>query len=521
MRNINYIIRNTAICIFAAMLSVSCLLEKDGQSAEMQGVMIQLNVTAGDMTKAVSEAPAEMEKVINTLRIYAFYGNRLAGYSERQSTALGEPFYMDLTLPETGTHDVDFYLIANEQEMAYRNGIVQLSENMTRTELEDLKFTGLVSAEALPMYCSLRVPVNVDNVSSDANSEPGHEGHYLLDQKVTFELSRSLAKLSVYAAKAQGAATDPMIWGVTLLSAGTREYSYLFEKEETVLDAIPSLTDRALLADAPVVITRELASGSAEVGDPAYYDQVVWSQYLPEVSAGTDLETDKDAYRWNVDSGDQGAAVLHIEYALGENMDRLDGYVYLPRINRNTHVKVFVLINAEGRIIINYTVADWDWDEDNMHDWFFDYPTHSYVWHSIPETEEDLDSYPPFAAEMSETQPFTGYFQMSAPDSDRWVPTLEGLNASYCRIEVYDGTGNPVFTTEDPSPLEVSSDWYTIKVFPEAGYMDVGDVVNLAITYTPGGGFAESEYLLINGAYQDYFWPGSSNENYVTITMVN
>ena len=55
---------------------------------------------------------------------------------------------------------------------------------------------------------------------------------------------------------------------------------------------------------------------------------------------------------------------------------------------------------------------------------------------------------------------------------------------------------------------------------PKTGYMDMNDVVNLAITYVPGG-LSESEYLLINGSYGDFFWDGSTSENYVTITMVN
>ena len=98
---------------------------------------------------------------------------------------------------------------------------------------------------------------------------------------------------------------------------------------------------------------------------------------------------------------------------------------------------------------------------------------------------------------------------------------LEGLNASKCSIKVYDDeTDAEVFSSESPNPLEVSESWYRIEVYPKSGYMDLGETVNLAITYTPSG-FTESEYLLINGSYPDYFWPGSTSENYVTITMVN
>ena len=54
--------------------------------------------------------------------------------------------------------------------------------------------------------------------------------------------------------------------------------------------------------------------------------------------------------------------------------------------------------------------------------------------------------------------------------------------------------------------------------------IDAGAEVKLAITYKATG-FDTMEYLLINGSYQEYYWPysGTSKQdaNYVIITMVN
>ena len=60
MRTINNIMKNTVLCFLAAMLSVSCLSEKDELSARMQGVMIQVNVAAEGIfpTSAVSSSLA-------------------------------------------------------------------------------------------------------------------------------------------------------------------------------------------------------------------------------------------------------------------------------------------------------------------------------------------------------------------------------------------------------------------------------------------------------------------------------
>jgi hypothetical protein len=404
--------------------------------------------------------------------------------------------------------------------MAYENGNVQINESMTRAQLEALKFTGLSSRKSLPMYCRhMNESIDVDQIRKAANAEDGHDGHFVLDKSVTFILERSLAKLSVYAAKAEGASSNPHILGVELLAQGTRQYSYLFPQTENVLDQVPTIgNDRALIT-AGVALAKEVAGGTSAAQDPANYTPVALGLYLPEVSAGNSI--DDTSYSWDTPSADTDAAVLRIGYTLGSGKEATVKDIYLPRIERNNHIKICILINASGQITISYDVADWDWDEDKMLDWFFDYPTHTYIWHMIPEIDADLYKKPGSVATMSETQPFVGYFQMTYPSSDKWIPTLEGLNASKCSIKVYDDeTDAEVFSSESPNPLEVSESWYRIEVYPKSGYMDLGETVNLAITYTPSG-FTESEYLLINGSYPDYFWPGSTSENYVTITMVN
>ena len=521
MRNIFHIFIRTSLCIAAAAMSVGCLLEKEGPLQQMQEVMINVNVAVEGMTKAEYEDPTAVEKVINSLRIYAFHGERLAGYAERQMISLDDPFLMDLELPQTGVHDIDFYLIANETEMAYENGLVQIDRNMTRAQLEALKFTGLSSRASLPMYCRhMNESIDVEKVKESAEAEEGHEGHFILDKSVTFLLERSLAKLSVYAAKVEAASSNPHILRVELLAQGTRHYSYLFPQDAQVLKAVPSRANNRVLSSSDVEITKAVAKGSSEALNTANYTEVVSPVYMPEVREG--VEYDSPAYRWNSFSGDPAdaarAAVLHVEYSVGGELR--NAYVYLPQVLRNHHIKICILINAEGQIIINYVVADWDWDEDKMQNWFFDYPTHSYILHKIPQTEADILSKPADPAAMSETMPFIGYFQMTYPSSDTWTPTLEGLNASRCDLKVYDQDDELVFTLDSPSPQPVSDEWYRIEVSPKPGHMDVGDVVNLAITYTPGG-LTESEYLLINGAYNDYFWKGSTDANYITITMVN
>lgn len=519
MRKTNNIFLNIFLCILAAASSAGCLLEKDGTSADRQSVMIQLSVSVGDEMTKLTVLPDEDattdEKVINSLRVYAFYGDRLAGYVSRQATALNDPFLMDLELPESGVHNVDFYVIANEEEMAYENGTVMLTGNMTKAQLEAIRFTGLAHSAALPMYCKLTEPIDVDAVSAVANTEAGHNGHLMLLQSIKFELSRSLAKLSVYAAKSAGAATTPQIMGITLLSGGTRHFSYLFEQESSILDDItPRVNDRTLHSSA-VPVTSELIKGTSDMQDPSKYTPIMTGAYLPEVREGSS--------DWNVSSGNERAAVLHVEYTVAAGEAYRYANVYLPPIERNTHYKVCIFINAEGQIIINYVVADW---EDNSVAISFDYPNHSFIRESIPETQEELEAAPSAPATMSETVPFTGYFQLKSPASDSWTPTIYGAHASDCDIKVYEVTANSDPGNQVTSyPIPAAEDkWYRITVMPKPGEIFLNEEIKLSITYevTLTGLI---EYLLVNGAKDRYYWPytgpSAQDANYVIITMVN
>ena len=59
MRSINNIISKIAFCALAASLSAACMLEKEGPLGAEQGVMIEMKVSAGAMTKADPTASEE------------------------------------------------------------------------------------------------------------------------------------------------------------------------------------------------------------------------------------------------------------------------------------------------------------------------------------------------------------------------------------------------------------------------------------------------------------------------------
>lgn len=503
MQKINNILNKAALAVIAAVLATGCIFEKMEMPKDLQSVLIQINVSADELQ--TKSEPTSSESAINTLHIYAFRGNGLAGYHQRNATAANEPFLMDLILPEGESVPVDFYLIANAASMIDRNNPIQLSETMTRAQLEALKYTGIAAGSPLPLYC--KEQKNLNTTRFTASQEQGHIGHLELVEKVNFTLTRSLAKLSVYGAKPVGASSSPNIISVTILAPGTREYSYLYPQTEETLNAVES---RANNRDLPLldqkVFVNDINGAANSAG--SYTPVMTAPTYLAEVTYGSS--------DWTMTSGNVREVVLRIEYSLTDGGELKTGFVYMPPIQRNKHYKVCILISEqdEGKITVTYDVADWN--DHTIPDFEFAYPTHSYVRESVPVTDADLTVKPSGRAEMSETKAFEGYFQMTTPASEFFTPTLIGDNASDAQIEIYKYETSELVTQR---PVPAYSGWYRIMVIPNTDF-PLGETVNLALTYKPGL-IDGHEFLLINGSTGNFYWPSSTDANYVTITMVN
>lgn len=503
MQKLNNILNKAALAVIAAVLATGCIFEKMEMPKDLQSVLIQINVSADELQ--TKSEPTSSESAINTLHIYAFRGNGLAGYHQRNATAANEPFLMDLILPEEESVPVDFYLIANAASMIDRNNPIQLSETMTRAQLEALKYTGIAAGSPLPLYC--KEQKNLNTTRFTASQEQGHIGHLELVEKVNFTLTRSLAKLSVYGAKPVGASSSPNIISVTILAAGTREYSYLYPQTEETLNAVESrANDRDLPLLDQKVFVNDINGAANSAG--SYTPVMTAPTYLAEVTYGSS--------DWTVTSGNNREVVLRIEYSLTDGGELKTGFVYMPPIQRNKHYKVCILISEqdEGKITVTYDVADWN--DHTIPDFEFAYPTHSYVREYVPVTDADLTVKPSGRAEMSETKAFEGYFQMTTPASEFFTPTLIGDNASDAQIEIYKYETSELVTQR---PVPAYSGWYRIRVIPNTDF-PIGEIVNLALTYKPGL-IDGHEFLLINGSTGNFYWPSSTDANYVTITMVN
>ena len=499
MQKIYNIILKAVLVVFTAVLAAACTTEKFDTSTGLQSVMLQVNIEAGEMTKAT---PTDAESAINSVRIYAFRTDGSQAGHFYRATASDDPIVMDLTLPMTGVHEVEFHVFVNEASMDFVDGFT-FTENMTQSQLHAAKFHNVIVSNGFPMYCVQKESINVESVSQYTDMPQGHDDHFYLSQKVNFSLLRPIAKVSVYAAIAEGGAPGSVsVNRVEFPVNGTREYNYVLPQTDDVLSTVPLRKIPVDMTTGSVSLVKTVdKTDAAALKDPNNYNLVVADYYMPETEAGDEV--------WQTKESDR-QALLHVEYSIGAGGEINHGYVYLPKVVRNHNYKVCILINSEGSFIINYTVADWD--DADMTELWFDYPTHSYL--RVAPNETDVPSAP---ASMSATEPFTGYFKMSYPAEETWTPVL--LNsATECEVKVYK-VGSE--TSPLTFPIEADSEnWYKITVTPDAG-LAVDTEVEFAITYSPIGSMDKYEYLMINGSQNNNYWPYSTptDPNKVIITV--
>ncbi len=512
-----------ALTVLSAVLATGCISEKYDMPDNLQSVTVMLEVSADQMTKAPGgeEEPTAVEAKINSIRIFAYQGERLAGTFYR-GQASDLPIFIDLALPEKGIHSVDFYVIANENAMNLTDNSPAITDRMSKSQLSQICFQTLnsTSENGLPMYGTTTAEIDVEDVRKNqdgsyvANPHPGHNGHIQLTQTVSVGLYRPIAKLSFMVAKKDEG--DLVIEEVKMLAKGTRQYGYLLPTTETNLKAIGSrANDRVLSTD--VEISKVLTE-SGDKTDPAnYQDLTAGGIYMAEVPFGSTA--------WNeAVASDYNSVVLQLTFSAGEGTPLRTGYVYMPVINRNTHYKVLCSILPEGIITINYIIDDWTdakmWGEDGNEGLIFDYPNHSYLY---PDSATDAASADP--ATMSVGSPFVGYFKMTYPANETFNPTLmEGAAADY-EVKVFDAKGTHLTDSDD---FAASESWYKIEVHAKNAE-NAGHAVRLAITYHASWS-DEAEYLMINGDgvitqnNTSYIWPytGSAfaqNTDYVIITQ--
>ena len=533
MRNIRKIFYMMAAVVGSGLLLQGCVKEDIAPLGEQHNVAVQLNVG----TRAVSEAdgtPTDDESAIHTLRVYAFVEGKPAGhYFTDNVTESSHTFFMDLTFYSSGVQTVDFYAVANEAAMVEPNH--SLSESTSESELKNLWFTNYqtnIQQYGLPMFCDNQsYELDFTHVKQGSPTAPGHEGHAWLDyDNLSFELKRPFGKLGVFAAKAEGETTPLRITGLTMLESGTRMRNYLMTPTDEQLKSIGTTGD-VELSVVEGEVTAALADNITpeERRNPENYTPVLNAPFYPFENPYA------NGGAWNIPGSDGKEHVLKIDYAFGD--EPRTGYVHMPAVERNTYYTICCLMRNDGKITIEYIVADWD--DGGEYEIEFNYP--QYTNPIQPEDGSTLtgsEQYPQPEVWYSATDEgsYTFKFQITGPTGQKWTPTLvDGTQADF-RVRVYqlstDGNSTKTYLysnhPDDPlvkpetetdkmaDRLVASSEPYYITV-SALNADNVDDKVGLAISYDRSWSTDGSQLLLINGLTNNLKWAGSEIAEVIVI----
>ena len=364
MQKTNNILIKAAAAILATIFATGCVFEKENPSAtrDFQNVLVQIGVnTSGAMqTKAADSfeagnenAVATLETAVKTLRVYAYIGGQLCGYLYTNNVDTeNHALLMDMKLPKAATATVDFVAIANEAGMTIPEGVnldytvgrsadgtLVLTGNAGLNELKQITYTlaNQSFTNGMPMYAVGQATLNLHNVGQQ-NTATGHTGHFILNDEINIELTRSLAKIAVYAAE-EGTSTKNNVKINSVTFKDVINNGYLLDNTN-----YPTATPQdVVLSNTQVTVTKKLNRADTDFAtkrkDAANYTQVTSAPYyIPENPAGKKLVV-------NYTTGSGAAKNAEIE---------------MPEIARNTYYKVLCLVKANGEMTLELVVADWE-----------------------------------------------------------------------------------------------------------------------------------------------------------------
>lgn len=510
-----------AIGAVLGFLWTGCTNDVSDGLGQREHVWVQMSVG----TRTVSETngtPTADEARLHSIRVYAFAGGQLLGhYYDGELTESTDPvsFFMDVNLLE-GTQSVNFYAIANEHAVSTGGEPGKaLTEQTTEAQLNAFTFTQLnrvdnsIATHGLPMVNKQTVQLNFnEDADNTPNTTPGHEGHTILKQILEFKLERPMGKLGVFAAKTGDETAELKITGLKMLSSGRPMANYLMPQTDETLKRISTGKGEKQLEVIPGSVTASLAENATEETrkNPANYTAVLNETYYP-------FETPWGSKLWN-QPGDEKGNVLEIKYQFNGGEEQT-GLVYMPSIVRNHYYTVLCLISNNGKITVEYWVADWDdmsqWDNGLT----FEYPTYENPIKPADQKDpEEGKLYPqptvycPANTESTDGS-YTFSFSLTAPAEQTWKPTL--LNATAADYEVTVLQNGEVVTNP-----KASSDPFQIRV--KALQQDkVNFEVHLGIAFAPIWDITGQSLLLINGENNKYRWTGSNDEQVIVIKQTD
>jgi len=427
MQRITDIITKVAAAVLAVVLAAGCIFEKESPMGEgrKKDVMVLLNISAKDLIQTKAD-DVDPETVLNTVRIYAYDQDGVQiGYADN-STANGNAFHMVLTVPDgQATETVDFYAVANEgamTDLTYTVGSVTetaLKQTMSLAELQAVLFSissantaDFVAANGIPMSGYLPdKELNLNEGTEHRGTVGGHAPGFTLNQAINLDLTRTLAKVAVYAAEvgnATGTTTSPKIAITGITVSNVISQSSLL---------VPS-TYPSGIVDGGYAMHSTSTSVTNTVADDAAAEVYENDANFTKIDSAYFAENPVGSSDWTKAATAGTGMVLNISYTAGGSAKTQS--IYMPAIERNHFYKVLCRISAGGELLLDLEVLDWDDAEDQTIDFQDNVSLTDYGW--TGGTQDAANAKLTFGSAAGQTATFN--FTLETPKNGKWYATI-------------------------------------------------------------------------------------------------
>lgn len=348
MMNLRYLY--IIMCIFSLLALPGCRDEEAVQTSEgTRTVTVNLGIA---MSRATEDKDIGDGSTPKDMKVWIFdQNNSLVDYYEIDnptfsgSDALGElvnthehVFELDNTVTT-----LNFYAVLNSES---GTGLEGLGESSSVIDIQNATFTGLQNVTGdnqVPIYGTATV-----NVSDHKNTYP-----------VTIETKRAVSKLELFFTK-ESEKSQLTINGMTLTNIPSQGF---LAREATTNDAITySDTETALFTGSQNIdnyLPEETSLGDFSTQAERFNTITLSQPYLLENPYNTEWsDNGKTDYEFSQpEEADENAYVLTVAYTLN-NKEEECSFV-LPETKRNIWNKIFVRVNDNGELIIQYKALPW------------------------------------------------------------------------------------------------------------------------------------------------------------------
>ncbi len=304
-------------------------------------------------TPATKAVTVDEVNTINSLKIYAFkhdpngtQNDELVGYGSYDGITGAGPHYIRMELSASG--EIDFYVIAND---IYAATATVLDEESTRSEIENVRFTGLVS----PDGADATVAVPMTNIPDGTATDRNNFTYTVKDNTVIpIEVSRAMARLSFSFAKS---ADDDKIYINSITIQNEPESAGYFTPDGTP-EVLNRQKEKTIVgSQTEITVINTTGSVEGDMQDLADEDYLLPNNVGVSNSAG---EFEDNAV---------GAYLVTVDYSVN-GVDKTKK-IYLPPVRPNDWVQIKAIFKEDIDNCV-FEIISVPWERKEMDDIIFD-----------------------------------------------------------------------------------------------------------------------------------------------------